>query len=51
MPLAQVSTANMGKGIRHFVGVESSRQLAFIDDLYKLGINATIELPEVGKPL
>ena len=38
----------MGKGIRHFAGVESERQAAFIDDLYKLGISATIELPEVS---
>ncbi|KAK2873509.1 hypothetical protein FQN49_002306 [Arthroderma sp. PD_2] len=37
----------MGDGIRHFVGVESSKQLAFIDDLYKLGVNTNIELPEL----
>ncbi|EFR05474.1 hypothetical protein MGYG_08487 [Nannizzia gypsea CBS 118893] len=37
----------MGQGIRHFVGVESSKQLAFVDDLYKLGVNTNIELPEL----
>ncbi|KAL3493149.1 P-loop containing nucleoside triphosphate hydrolase protein [Aspergillus germanicus] len=33
--------------IRHFVGVESSEQLAFIDELHALGLNSTIELPEL----
>jgi hypothetical protein len=37
----------MGKRIRHFVGAESSTQLAFIDDLHQLGLNSTVELPEV----
>jgi hypothetical protein len=39
----------MGKTIRHFVGSESSKQLAFIDDLHTLGLNNTVELPEVSK--
>ncbi|KAJ0416584.1 P-loop containing nucleoside triphosphate hydrolase protein [Aspergillus carlsbadensis] len=33
--------------IRHFVGVESSEQLAFIDELHALGLSSTIELPEL----
>ncbi|RDW90545.1 putative dynamin family GTPase [Aspergillus mulundensis] len=37
----------MGKRIRHFVGVESSEQLAFIDELHKLGLSSSIELPEL----
>ncbi|KAL4751464.1 hypothetical protein BDW72DRAFT_203013 [Aspergillus terricola var. indicus] len=37
----------MGNRIRHFVGVESSEQLAFIDELHKLGLSSTIELPEL----
>jgi hypothetical protein len=41
----------MGKTIRHFVGSESSKQLAFIDDLHTLGLNNTVELPEVSKPV
>lgn len=44
-----VSTADSteGKRIRHFVGVESSKQLAFIDDLHRLGLSRTVDLPEV----
>lgn len=41
------STATAGKRIRHFVGVESSKQLAFIDDLHRLGLSRTVDLPEV----
>ncbi|KAL4962706.1 putative dynamin family GTPase [Aspergillus stella-maris] len=37
----------MGNRIRHFVGVESSEQLAFIDELHALGLSSTIELPEL----
>ncbi|KAL3468557.1 P-loop containing nucleoside triphosphate hydrolase protein [Aspergillus heterothallicus] len=37
----------MAPRIRHFVGVESSEQLAFIDELHALGLNSTIELPEL----
>ncbi|KAL4999594.1 P-loop containing nucleoside triphosphate hydrolase protein [Aspergillus recurvatus] len=37
----------MGNRIRHFVGVESSEQLAFIDELHKLGLSSSIELPEL----
>lgn len=37
----------MGQRIRHFVGVESSEQLAFIDELHALGLSSTVELPEV----
>ncbi|KAL2824858.1 P-loop containing nucleoside triphosphate hydrolase protein [Aspergillus cavernicola] len=37
----------MGKRIRHFAGVESSEQLAFIDELHALGLSSTIELPEL----
>ncbi|KAL4912289.1 P-loop containing nucleoside triphosphate hydrolase protein [Aspergillus aurantiobrunneus] len=37
----------MGKRIRHFVGVESSEQLAFIDELHALGLSSSIELPEL----
>lgn len=33
--------------MRHFVGVESSEQLAFIDELQELGLSSTIDLPEV----
>ncbi|PCG99854.1 Dynamin [Penicillium occitanis (nom. inval.)] len=41
------STATAGKRIRHFVGVESSKQLAFIDDLHRLGLSRTVDLPEL----
>ena len=34
-------------GIRHFAGKKSSEQLAFIDDLHKLGLDKWIELPQV----
>ncbi|GFF56717.1 interferon-induced GTP-binding protein Mx [Aspergillus udagawae] len=37
----------MGKRVRHFVGVESSEQLAFIDELQELGLSSTIDLPEL----
>ncbi|KAL3435238.1 P-loop containing nucleoside triphosphate hydrolase protein [Aspergillus tetrazonus] len=37
----------MGNRIRHFVGVESSEQLAFIDELHKLGLSSDIKLPEL----
>ncbi|GFG16095.1 interferon-induced GTP-binding protein Mx [Aspergillus udagawae] len=37
----------MGKRVRHFVGVESSAQLAFIDELQELGLSSTIDLPEL----
>ncbi|KAL4891933.1 P-loop containing nucleoside triphosphate hydrolase protein [Aspergillus ambiguus] len=37
----------MGKRVRHFVGVESSEQLAFIDELQELGLSSTINLPEL----
>ncbi|KAL4987610.1 P-loop containing nucleoside triphosphate hydrolase protein [Aspergillus falconensis] len=37
----------MGNRIRHFVGVESSEQLAFVDELHKLGLSSSIELPEL----
>ncbi|OOF98716.1 hypothetical protein ASPCADRAFT_204471 [Aspergillus carbonarius ITEM 5010] len=37
----------MGKRVRHFVGVESSEQLAFIDELQALGLSGTINLPEL----
>ncbi|KAE8381770.1 P-loop containing nucleoside triphosphate hydrolase protein [Aspergillus bertholletiae] len=37
----------MGKKVRHFVGVESSEQLAFIDELQALGLSNTIKLPEL----
>ncbi|KAJ1711523.1 dynamin family GTPase [Aspergillus flavus] len=37
----------MGKRVRHFVGVESSEQLAFIDELQALGLSNTINLPEL----
>lgn len=37
----------MGR-VRHFVGVESSEQLAFIDELQALGLSSTINLPEVS---
>ncbi|KAE8391222.1 P-loop containing nucleoside triphosphate hydrolase protein [Aspergillus alliaceus] len=37
----------MGKRVRHFVGVESSEQLAFIDELQALGLSNTIKLPEL----
>ncbi|KAL2812424.1 P-loop containing nucleoside triphosphate hydrolase protein [Aspergillus granulosus] len=37
----------MAPRIRHFVGVESSEQLAFIDELHALGLSSTIELPEL----
>ncbi|KAF7587219.1 hypothetical protein BBP40_007532 [Aspergillus hancockii] len=36
----------MGNRVRHFVGVESSEQLAFIDELQALGLSSTINLPE-----
>ncbi|RAH46275.1 putative dynamin family GTPase [Aspergillus brunneoviolaceus CBS 621.78] len=36
----------MGR-VRHFVGVESSEQLAFIDELQALGLSSTINLPEL----
>jgi hypothetical protein len=39
----------MEKRIRHFVGLESSKQLGFIDHLHNLGLNATVELPEVSR--
>jgi hypothetical protein len=39
----------MGKRVRHFVGVESSEQLAFIDELQELGLSSTIDLPEVSQ--
>ncbi|EED24030.1 dynamin, putative [Talaromyces stipitatus ATCC 10500] len=39
--------SNAGKRIRHFVGVESSKQLAFIDDLHRLGLSRTVDLPEL----
>ncbi|KAF7176470.1 hypothetical protein CNMCM7691_002788 [Aspergillus felis] len=37
----------MGKRVRHFVGVESSEQLAFIDELQELGLSSTIDLPQL----
>ncbi|KAL4928136.1 putative dynamin family GTPase [Aspergillus undulatus] len=37
----------MANRIRHFIGVESSEQLAFIDELHALGLSSTIELPEL----
>ncbi|KAL6236461.1 hypothetical protein BDW75DRAFT_250117 [Aspergillus navahoensis] len=37
----------MGNRIRQFVGVESSEQLAFVDELHKLGLSSSIELPEL----
>lgn len=39
----------MGKTVRHFVGVESSAQLAFIDELHMLGLSSTVNLPEGSK--
>ncbi|RAO65447.1 uncharacterized protein BHQ10_001459 [Talaromyces amestolkiae] len=41
------SDSTAGKRIRHFVGVESSKQLAFIDDLHRLGLSRTVDLPEL----
>ncbi|KAJ5459489.1 hypothetical protein N7530_011433 [Penicillium desertorum] len=32
---------------RHFAGVESSEQLAFIDELQALGLSSTVNLPEL----
>jgi Dynamin family len=40
-------SSTVSKRIRHFIGVESSKQLAFIDDLHRLGLNHTVDLPEV----
>ncbi|KAJ5123523.1 hypothetical protein N7448_009620 [Penicillium atrosanguineum] len=37
----------MDKRPRHFDGVESSEQLAFIDELQALGLSSTINLPEL----
>ncbi|KAJ6161601.1 hypothetical protein N7485_009831 [Penicillium canescens] len=37
----------MGTRPRHFAGVESSEQLAFIDELQALGLSSTINLPEL----
>ncbi|KAJ5114720.1 hypothetical protein NUU61_000479 [Penicillium alfredii] len=37
----------MGKRPRHFAGVESSEQLAFIDELQTLGLSGTVNLPEL----
>lgn len=45
-----ISESAEEKRIRHFVGVESSKQLAFIDDLHRLGLSRTVDLPEVCLP-
>ncbi|THC91918.1 hypothetical protein EYZ11_008628 [Aspergillus tanneri] len=37
----------MRKRIRHFIGRESSEQLAFIDELHALGLSNDVELPEL----
>lgn len=44
---ASTLDSTSGQRIRHFVGVESSKQLAFIDDLQRLGLSRTVDLPEV----
>ncbi|EED18923.1 dynamin family GTPase, putative [Talaromyces stipitatus ATCC 10500] len=44
---ALTNDSTAGKRIRHFVGVESSKQLAFIDDLHRLGLSRTVDLPEL----
>jgi hypothetical protein len=42
------ASIKMGTRPRHFTGVESSEQLAFIDELQALGLSSTINLPEVS---
>ncbi|KAE8549594.1 hypothetical protein EYB25_008116 [Talaromyces marneffei] len=44
---ASTLDSTSGQRIRHFVGVESSKQLAFIDDLQRLGLSRTVDLPEL----